>query len=213
MPDRPKIGLIVADDMGYGDFGCFNYGASRTPVLDQLVSEGMCLTQHYSASPVCAPARALAADRPLSASDRRDRYAGNPPSRIGWRLARADHRGSIAPRWLRYRAGWKRTNGAFDNRYHPTRRGFGVRGILRRMAAVLEVANRPRRLFSRGDGRYLTDVFTEEAIGFVQRHRDEPSSFTSRITRRTFRSKRAMTTSRYSATRTISLRPCAASMR
>ncbi|MBV8957843.1 MAG: sulfatase-like hydrolase/transferase, partial [Actinobacteria bacterium] len=54
----PNIVLILADDMGYGDFGCFNDGASRTPVLDQLVGEGICLTQHYSASPVCAPARA-----------------------------------------------------------------------------------------------------------------------------------------------------------
>src|ERR1700688_701289 len=56
--ERPNILLIVADDMGYGDFGCFNFGASKTPVLDHLISEGLCLTQHYSASPVCAPARA-----------------------------------------------------------------------------------------------------------------------------------------------------------
>ena len=58
MHDRPNIVLIVADDMGYGDFGCFNFGASQTPVLDQLVGDGLCLTQQYSASPVCAPARA-----------------------------------------------------------------------------------------------------------------------------------------------------------
>src|ERR1700756_5549278 len=58
MPDHPNIVLIIADDMGYGDFGCFNHGISRTPTLDHLVSEGVCLTQHYSASPVCAPARA-----------------------------------------------------------------------------------------------------------------------------------------------------------
>jgi arylsulfatase A len=50
--------LIVADDMGYGDFGVFNNGLVRTPNLDQLVAEGLCLTQHYSASPVCSPARA-----------------------------------------------------------------------------------------------------------------------------------------------------------
>ena len=31
MTARPNIVLILADDMGYGDFGCFNYGASRTP--------------------------------------------------------------------------------------------------------------------------------------------------------------------------------------
>ena len=55
---RPNILFILADDMGYGDFSCFNYGASQTPTLDHLASEGLCLTQHYSASPVCAPARA-----------------------------------------------------------------------------------------------------------------------------------------------------------
>ncbi len=58
MTTPPNIILILADDMGYGDFGCFNYGASRTPTLDHLVSDGVSLTQHYSASPVCAPARA-----------------------------------------------------------------------------------------------------------------------------------------------------------
>lgn len=58
MSERPNIVLIVADDMGYGDFSCFNGNASHTPTLDQLVREGLCLTQHYSASPVCAPARA-----------------------------------------------------------------------------------------------------------------------------------------------------------
>ena len=54
MTDRPNIVLIIADDMGYGDFGCFNGGLSHTPALDQLAAEGVCLAQHYSASPVCA---------------------------------------------------------------------------------------------------------------------------------------------------------------
>ena len=50
--------LIVADDMGYGDFGVFGDGTPRTPTLDRLIDAGICLTQHYSASAVCAPARA-----------------------------------------------------------------------------------------------------------------------------------------------------------
>jgi arylsulfatase A len=58
MFQRPNVLFILADDMGYGDFGCFNGGVSQTPTIDQLVAEGTCLTQHYSASPVCAPARA-----------------------------------------------------------------------------------------------------------------------------------------------------------
>ena len=55
---RPNIILIIADDMGYGDFGIFNDQISCTPQLDALVEESICLTQHYSASPVCTPARA-----------------------------------------------------------------------------------------------------------------------------------------------------------
>ena len=44
--------------MGYGDFGIFNQGPARTPTLDALSDESVCLTQHYSSSCVCAPARA-----------------------------------------------------------------------------------------------------------------------------------------------------------
>jgi arylsulfatase B len=58
MAARPNILFVLADGMGCGDFGCFNGGLSETPVLDHLVAEGVSLTQHYSASPVCAPARA-----------------------------------------------------------------------------------------------------------------------------------------------------------
>jgi len=58
MNKKPNIIFILADDMGYGDFSYFNDGFSDTPVLDGLIKEGICLTQHYSGSPVCAPARA-----------------------------------------------------------------------------------------------------------------------------------------------------------
>jgi arylsulfatase A-like enzyme len=54
----PNIVLILADDMGYGDLGAFGNPDVRTPALDRLAAEGVILTQHYSASPVCAPARA-----------------------------------------------------------------------------------------------------------------------------------------------------------
>ncbi|HEX28824.1 TPA: hypothetical protein ENG04_01940, partial [Candidatus Poribacteria bacterium] len=55
---KPNIILILADDMGYGDIGAFGNEDVDTPILDHLASEGIVLTQHYSASPVCAPARA-----------------------------------------------------------------------------------------------------------------------------------------------------------
>ena len=46
MQKNPNIVLIVADDMGYGDFGVLNDGPARTPCLDALVEVGVCLTQH-----------------------------------------------------------------------------------------------------------------------------------------------------------------------
>ena len=55
---RPNILFILVDDMGYGDFGCFNDGLTETPALDHLRRSCICLSQHYTASPICAPARA-----------------------------------------------------------------------------------------------------------------------------------------------------------
>ena len=52
---NPNLVLIVVDDMGYGDFGVFNELGARTPCLDALVQESVCLTQHYAGSPACPP--------------------------------------------------------------------------------------------------------------------------------------------------------------
>jgi len=65
---RPNIVLILADDMGYGDIGAFGHEAVQTPALGHLAAEGVVLTQHYSGSPVCAPAPT--ASRPCSATSR-----------------------------------------------------------------------------------------------------------------------------------------------
>ncbi len=57
-PSRPpNIIMIYADDLGYGDLGC--YGSKiRTPNLDRMAAEGTRFTQFYSANPVCSPSRA-----------------------------------------------------------------------------------------------------------------------------------------------------------
>ena len=54
---RPNIIYILADDLGYGDLGCFGQKDIRTPNLDRMAHEGMRFTQHYSGSTVCAPSR------------------------------------------------------------------------------------------------------------------------------------------------------------
>lgn len=55
--ERPNIVFILADDLGYGELGCYGQKKIRTPNIDRLAAEGMKFTQHYTGAPVCAPAR------------------------------------------------------------------------------------------------------------------------------------------------------------
>src|SRR6185503_15707638 len=56
-PRKPNIILIVADDRGYGDLGCYGQTKIKTPNIDRLAAEGMRFTQCYAGSTVCAPSR------------------------------------------------------------------------------------------------------------------------------------------------------------
>lgn len=56
-PPRPNVVLFLADDLGYGDLGCYGHPRIRTPNLDEFARQGVRLTQCYSASAVCSPSR------------------------------------------------------------------------------------------------------------------------------------------------------------
>ncbi|XP_068928943.1 arylsulfatase F-like [Petaurus breviceps papuanus] len=59
VPDsRPNVLLIMADDLGIGDLGCYGNDTLRTPNIDSLCKEGIKLTQHISAESMCTPSRA-----------------------------------------------------------------------------------------------------------------------------------------------------------
>ncbi len=57
--NKPNIIYILADDLGYGDLGCFGQKKIKTPNIDALAADGMRFTQHYSGSTVCAPSRSV----------------------------------------------------------------------------------------------------------------------------------------------------------
>ncbi len=174
---RPNIVFILADDMGYGDFSRFNSGLSRTPALDALMDESVCLTQQYTGSPVCNPSRACI-------------LTGRYPHRTGsidtleWRglerLALREVTLADVLRQAGYTTGLmgKWHLGAFDKRYHPMQRGFDEAVCFRggmhdywdwRIESGYDVR--------RADGRYLTDVWTEEACGFIERHKGDAPFF------------------------------------
>ena len=172
--DRPNILFILVDDMGYGDFGRFNDGLTQTPILDALMDQGVCLTQQYTASPVCNPSRAaLLTGRYPHRTGSIDTLEWRGLERLALRertlaevFSRAGYRTGLIGKWHL---------GAFDDRYHPMSRGFDEAvcfrgGMHDYWQWRVEFGRRARRT----DGRYLTDVWTEEACAFVQRNRARP---------------------------------------
>lgn len=166
--------VIVADDLGYGDIGAFGNPIVRTPNLDQMAAEGVTLTQHYSASPICAPARAAL----LTGRYNHRTGAVDVPSNRGLdRISLSETTIADLFRSAGYATGMvgKWHNGAHDMRYHPNARGFDefagfLNGGMDYWRWVLDHNGTPWA----SDGRYLTDVFSQEAVEFVQRHREEP---------------------------------------
>ena len=76
--DRPNVVFMMADDLGYGELGCYGQKRIRTPNLDRMAARGMRFMQHYSGAPVCAPARCvLMTGRKSSHAEIR----GNTPAR------------------------------------------------------------------------------------------------------------------------------------
>jgi len=58
-PPRPNVVLILADDLGWGEPGCYGQRKIPTPHIDRLAAEGMRFTQFYAGAPVCAPSRCV----------------------------------------------------------------------------------------------------------------------------------------------------------
>jgi arylsulfatase A len=57
--EKPNVVVILADDLGYGEVGCFGQEKIPTPNIDRLAAQGIKLTQHYSGAPTCAPSRCV----------------------------------------------------------------------------------------------------------------------------------------------------------
>ena len=171
---RPNVVFILADDMGYGDLSRFNGGLSSTPALDQLAASGTVLTQHYSSSPVCAPARAsFLTGRYPHRTGAWDTLEGRGLDRLHLdertladALSGAGYATGLVGKWH---------NGCLDARYHPNRRGFHeFAGFSGGWADYWHWRLDRNGSVSASDGRYLTEVLTEEAIDFIRRHSGEP---------------------------------------
>ncbi len=166
--------MIVADDMGYGDFGAFNPGAVQTPNLDALMGEGICFRQHYSASPICSPARAsLLTGRVPHRTGAITQHELHGLDRIALRevtiadmFSQSGYKTGLVGKWH---------NGALDHRFEPNARGFEeFVGFCGGWSDYYDYSLRVNESYRRSDGKNITDVFTDEALSFIKRHRDNP---------------------------------------
>jgi arylsulfatase A-like enzyme len=171
---KTNVLVLLADDLGYGDLEIYGNPLLRTPHLKRLADKGVRLTQHYSGSPLCAPARAaLLTGRynhrtgALSVESNRglDRIALRETT-IADVFRRAGYVTGMIGKWH---------NGLHDTRYHPNSRGFDAFcGFLNGGMDYWDWLIEYNGQYQRSDGRYLTDVFTDEAVNFIKRHENEP---------------------------------------
>ncbi len=172
--DRPpNVILIYADDLGYGDLGC--YGSKlRTPNLDRMAAEGVRFTHFYSGNPVCSPSRAalLTGRYPTRAGVPRVLFpkdtTGLPDSEVTLAalLKSRGYRTMCIGKWhLGHLPQYLPTSRGFDGYFGiPYSNDMTPRPLLRNT----EVIEEPARLDT------LTPRYTEEALRFIEQARREP---------------------------------------
>lgn len=174
---NPNIIVILADDLGYSDIGCYG-GEIPTPHLDRLADSGVRMSQFYS-TPRCSPSRAsLLTGRYahdvgigiLTADDRPHGYPGSlspAAPTIAEIMSNAGYRTGLSGKW-HLSADVSRPNESW-----PMRRGFGhFYGILTGCSSYFQ----PRAFYrnetpiddeARDRTFYFTDAITEDAVSFV----------------------------------------------
>ena len=185
---KPNIVFILADDLGYGDLGCFGQKRLKTPSLDRLAAEGVRFTQHYAGSTVCAPSRftlmtglhighaptvgqgqRLEPDRVTVA--RLLKAAGYATACIGkWGLGDHDTTGAAWKQGFDYFFGYAHQGHAHN--YWPTflwRNGERVT-----LPNVVPDENASGMGVASERKQYSHDLFTEEALAFIDRTKERP---------------------------------------
>ncbi|MFJ4681333.1 arylsulfatase [Kitasatospora sp. NPDC088783] len=178
---RPNILLIVLDDLGWNELGCYGQRVIRTPVVDRLAAEGVRFTQAY-ANPSCAPTRAslltgrhTGHSRVKSNADAARGLAAEDVT-VGEVLHAAGYATGLVGKW-----GLGPDTG--DSPSHPNRQGFDhFFGYIDQVHAQ---DYWPTYLWRNGervdhpenegaDVTYAVDLFTREALDFIDRHQDGP---------------------------------------
>ncbi len=193
---RPNIVLLLTDDLGYGDVGCYGSATIPTPHIDALARSGVRFTDAYVTAGTCSPSRAaLVTGRyqqrfgfefntgPRAITESQGRGLDPAARTFADVFQKAGYSTGVVGKWHL---------GSRD-KFHPLNRGFDeFFGFLPGAHTYVKRPRRPTaterkleggggssgRIF-RGKQRvdeteYLTDAFAREAISFIRRHKDDP---------------------------------------
>lgn len=194
--ERPNVLLILVDDLGWSDIGCFGNPAVDTPRIDAFAKQGMRFTDAYAAAPVCSPTRAsimtglapariritnhmpdqarFVPDNPvLLPAECKDRLALEQVT-LAEHLLDAGYRTAFMGKW---HLAPQRTGDEAD--FYPDRQGFelnlggnGWGGPGRSFFAPYEFPN----LVSRSEDEYLPYRIGEEAVRYLHEHAEREGS-------------------------------------
>ena len=192
----PNLIFILADDLGYGDLGCYGQKLIQTPRLDRMAREGMRFRQFYAGSTVCAPSRSvLMTGRHLghthvrgNARERRLQALPDSDVTLAEVFKKAGYKTALCGKWglgedlLGARSGLPLNQG-FDYFYGYLNQGHAHNyypEFLWRNQSKVRLRNTVVKVGS-GLGGYATkrvdyshDLIAQEALDFVERNQDKP---------------------------------------
>jgi arylsulfatase A-like enzyme len=183
-PRRPNIVFILADDLGYGELGCYGQQKIKTPALDRLAAQGIRFKQFYAGSTVCAPSRcALMTGRHTGHATVRGnalvplrpdevtlaqllKAAGYVTGLIGkWGLGEAGSTG--APNRQGFDTFFGYLNQAHAHNYYPD-------FLWRNDQKVPLPGNVVKGGVALNKAQYSHDLFTQEALEFIEKNKAKP---------------------------------------
>ena len=196
---KTNLVFIMADDLGYGDLGCFGQKLIKTPRLDQMAKEGMKFKRFYSGSTVCAPSRSvLMTGQHMGHTHVRGNAGGDMARQslrdidltVAEKMKEAGYATALIGKW---------GLGEVGQEGHPLKQGFDYfYGYLNQVHAhnfypeylwrnhkkhrlsnvVKPISDQARAGFIGGAAternEYSHDLFTREAIGWIKKNKQKP---------------------------------------
>ena len=174
---QPNIIFILADDLGYGDLGCYGQELIKTPNIDQMARQGIRFTNFYAGSTVCAPSRASLmtgqhtghvsirgnGELPLSSTD----------SILPQVLKQKGYINGMAGKWG---LGLEGSSGVPENKGWDFFAGHlhHVEGHFQKPDSAWQIINKKSTRIKIPDGMYANEWFNQSALTFIETYKQQP---------------------------------------